>query len=60
MSRKVVVATDLAEDSERALDWTLKNVYKQGDQFHIVHVAKLKASSPFRVTAAGPLRVINA
>jgi nucleotide-binding universal stress UspA family protein len=42
MSRKVVVATDLAEDSERALDWTLKNVYKQGDQFHIVHVAKLK------------------
>jgi len=43
MVRNLVVATDLAEDSERALDWILKNVYKPGDDFHIVHVAKLKA-----------------
>jgi nucleotide-binding universal stress UspA family protein len=42
MPRKIVLATDLAKDSERALDWVLKNVYKSGDQFHIVHVAKLK------------------
>jgi hypothetical protein len=43
MVRKIVVATDLAEDSERALAWILTNVCKPGDEFHIVHVAKLKA-----------------
>lgn len=42
MVRKIVVATDLAEDSERALAWILTNVCKPGDEFHIVHVAKLK------------------
>lgn len=42
MPRKIVVATDLTEDSERALEWALANVYKQGDEFHIVHVANIK------------------
>ena len=42
MPRKIVFATDLAADSERALDWAIENIYKAGDVFHIVHVAKLK------------------
>ena len=42
MERRIVIATDLQDDSQKALYWLLDNVVKAGDDIHVVHVAKLK------------------
>ena len=44
-------AADLKEDSQKALLWMLRNVYRHGDVIHLVHVAKLKVTlqTAFRI-----------
>ena len=45
MERRIVVAIDLQDDSKKALNWLIDNVLKNGDDVHVVHVAKLKVVS---------------
>ena len=39
--RQIVVAIDVTDDSLRALKWGINELYRSGDAFHIVHVAKV-------------------
>jgi len=32
------VAVDDSEDSQKAFNWAIQNIYRDGDQLHIVHV----------------------
>lgn len=43
--RHIVIATDLTEDSKRAIAWAIANVFREGDTAHIVHVAKLRVNT---------------
>ena len=52
MERRIIVAIDLKEDSEKALHWFMDNVLKEGDEVHVVHVAKLKVCMPFYLAEA--------
>jgi nucleotide-binding universal stress UspA family protein len=36
--RVVVIAVDDSEDSQKAFNWAISNIYREGDQVHIVHV----------------------
>jgi nucleotide-binding universal stress UspA family protein len=36
--RKIIVSVDNSSTSEEALKWCIKNVYQQGDTFHLLHV----------------------
>lgn len=36
--RVLVVAVDDSEDSQKAFNWAISNIYRDGDQLHIVHV----------------------
>lgn len=36
--RVLVVAVDDSEDSQKAFNWAINNIYREGDQLHIVHV----------------------
>lgn len=36
--RKVLVAVNAGAESENALQWTLENLYRQGDLLHLLHV----------------------
>ncbi|GMH39939.1 hypothetical protein BSKO_07843 [Bryopsis sp. KO-2023] len=37
-NRSLVVAVDDTDDSVRALEWTVNNVYRGGDSLHLLHV----------------------
>lgn len=36
--RVVLIAVDDSEDSQKAFVWAIENVYREGDQIHLVHV----------------------
>jgi nucleotide-binding universal stress UspA family protein len=36
--RVVLIAVDDSDDSAKAFNWALENVYREGDQLHLVHV----------------------
>lgn len=36
--RRIIVAVDETEDTERALRWTVNNFYRDGDTLHLLHV----------------------
>ncbi|BDA44876.1 hypothetical protein COCOBI_06-3540 [Coccomyxa sp. Obi] len=36
--RKFLIAVDDSAESERALSWTLEEIYREGDELHLVHV----------------------
>jgi nucleotide-binding universal stress UspA family protein len=36
--RVLVIAVDDSEDSQKAFNWAISNIYREGDQVHIVHV----------------------
>ncbi|CAL8462436.1 g1969 [Coccomyxa elongata] len=38
--RNILLAVDNTADSEDAADWAAVNLYKPGDEFHLVHVIK--------------------
>ena len=42
--RRILVAIDLQEDSVTALQWVIENVVRDGDEIHVVHIAKLKVT----------------
>ena len=42
-TRHIVIALDSSETAERLLQWTIVNLYRKGDVFHIVHVALVLA-----------------
>ncbi|KAK2076886.1 hypothetical protein QBZ16_005114 [Prototheca wickerhamii] len=37
-SRHILLPVDDTEDSEVSIEWAIKNTYKQGDVFHLLHV----------------------
>lgn len=36
--RVLVIAVDDSEDSQKAFNWAISNIYREGDQVHVVHV----------------------
>lgn len=36
--RRLMLAVDESHASEKTLDWTLDNIYKAGDEVHVLHV----------------------
>jgi nucleotide-binding universal stress UspA family protein len=36
--RVLLIAVDDSEDSQKAFNWAISNIYREGDQVHIVHV----------------------
>ncbi|KAK9812430.1 hypothetical protein WJX73_010125 [Symbiochloris irregularis] len=46
--RKLLVAVDDADECVRALTWCMENLYRDGDEIHLLHVVpRLQRSSSF-------------
>ena len=44
-SRSILVAVDTTEQSLAMLDWAVRQLHQHGDVFHLVHIAKVMAST---------------
>jgi len=38
--RNILIVVDNSADSEQAVEWAAVNLYKPGDEFHLVHIIK--------------------
>ena len=56
-SRSILVAVDTTEQSLAMLDWAVRQLHQQGDVFHLVHVAKVMAST--EEVASGTLTFVQ-
>eukprot|EP01024_Parvocaulis_polyphysoides_P037351 TRINITY_DN33281_c0_g3_i1.p1 TRINITY_DN33281_c0_g3~~TRINITY_DN33281_c0_g3_i1.p1 ORF type:complete len:119 (-),score=4.20 TRINITY_DN33281_c0_g3_i1:74-430(-) len=46
IKRRILITVDDSEDSELAVKWSTGHVYREGDQFHVMHVIPCITDQP--------------